>query len=60
MQGGKEMNEGTGALKGLKTFSNRNEIMTSVVSRTKANITTKREMEQGRGVEDRDLDEACV
>ena len=54
MQGGKEVNEGTGALKGFYTFSNRNETMTSVVVRTKANITNKREMEQGRGIEDSD------
>ena len=44
------MNEGTGDLKGLYTFSNKNDPMTSVVLRTKASITTKREMEQGKGI----------
>ena len=42
MQGGKEMNEGTRALKGVGQVLNRSEIMASVL-RTRANITTERE-----------------
>ena len=34
--------------------------MKSVVLRAKGNITTKEEMEQGRGIEDNDSNKACV
>ena len=35
------MNEGTGALKGLETFSNKNEAMTSVVVKDKSKYYDK-------------------
>ena len=60
MQGGKEIKEGTRALKGLGQDLNRSETMTCVV-RTKSNITTKPENKQCmERIEDSDSNEACA
>ena len=44
-----ELNERTRTLSGLEQGLNRNVTMTSMIMKTRTNIKTKREMEQGNG-----------